>query len=112
MLDNLKLINATVGLVIPETLLSLTPIELNYMLAGGAQRSLNATTDHILANQVTTPVVMVDDSSGDQSLLDQLKQRQERLDGLTTSEEHQAKQQEINRFGQMFMFKRKGGSSK
>ena len=112
MLDNLKLLNATVGLMTPDMLLALTPAELNYMLAGGAQRSLNAATDQIMANQVTVPVVMVDDSSGDQDLIDRLKQRQARITDLTAPKEHQSKKDEIQQFAKMFVFGKKGGSNK
>lgn len=112
MLDNLKLLNATVGLMTPDMLLALTPAELNYMLAGGAQRSLNAAADQIMANQVTVPVVMVDDSSGDQDLIDRLKQRQARITDLTAPKEHQAKKDEIQQFAKMFVFGKKGGSGK
>ena len=106
------MLNATVGLVTPDMLLALTPAELNYMLAGGAQRSLNAAADQIMANQVTVPVVMVDDSSGDQDLIDRLKQRQQRITDLTAPKEHRTKQNEIQQFAKMFVFRKEGGSSR
>lgn len=106
------MLNATVGLVTPDMLLALTPAELNYMLAGGAQRSLNTAADQIMANQVTVPVVMVDNSSGDQDLIDRLKQRQQRITDLTAPKEHQARKDEVQQFAKMFVFGKKGGSGK
>lgn len=111
MLDNLKLLNTMVGMTTPEMLFTLTPAELNYMLAGGAQRSLNQTIDQIMANQITAPVVLVDDSSGDTELLDRLKERQTKLNNLMNPAEQQDKQHETQRFADMFVFK-KGGSRK
>lgn len=109
MLENLRIVNSAIGPMTPSQLEELTPKELNYMVAGASERSINQVSDQITANQVTSPVVMVEDNASDDEIINHIKERRQGLTRLTNPEEHEDHQKQNQLFMSMFLSKQKGG---
>lgn len=115
MLLTLRELNTVVGKTTIEEVYDMTPVEKDYILAGGYQRSYNWMNDlrYILGN-TPVPVGFVDSKYSDGEFRQDMKQRQESINALTDKKlqlkfAQQQKQQQ--RFIDLLMPDRKGGRS-
>lgn len=108
MLDNLRVLNSTVGRFTPDEVIRLTPNEFTNIVAGGLQKSLNDSFNALTVHQASIPAVMVENNNSDDKIIDRLRARQKQIDDILNPQQAQitAKQQET--FANMFIFK-KGG---
>lgn len=113
MTERLRLMNQVVGKTMPEEIYQLTPNELDAVLAGGYQRNLDRLQDaKIISEQAVSPVLLVE-SSDNPDLDAYLSKRRTAIRSLTDEKlrkKQQAKEKQQQRFGELFIFNKKGGS--
>ncbi|MFR0609468.1 hypothetical protein ACLUWI_03290 [Limosilactobacillus mucosae] len=94
--------NTIVGKTMPSELLDLTPLEYEYITAGGAQRAYNQLNDGL-----TVAGAVMSDESGYDQILAYMRKRQSRIDTIAdqTKQERQKQQaDQAKRFAELFIF--------
>lgn len=95
--------NTIVGKTMPSELLDLTPLEYEYITAGGAQRAYNQLNDGL-----TVAGAVMSDESGYDQILAYMRKRQSRIDTIAdqTKQERQKQQaDQAKRFAELFIFR-------
>lgn len=100
-----KLLNTYVGMFTLQGLYELSPIEIDYMVAGGQQRQLNFINDLYLIRKAPIPVGFIEKDEITEQVDSALTERQVTINHLTDRKAKQVqrqKEQERSAFMNMF----------
>ena len=113
MLVKLQELNEVVGKTMPEEAYSLTPKEMDYILAGGYQRNFNQLNDARLIEAGVTKPVGFPDKPDDSQLDAIMNKRANAIRAITDDKfrkKKEAEKEQQQRFAELFIYNKKGGN--